>query len=44
MTSPDASGTAAGSGVRFLDNRRVYSRLLIRGAGLLMVTLSIHRF
>jgi uncharacterized membrane protein YjgN (DUF898 family) len=44
----DAGGTTAGSeqalGVRFLGQRRAYWRLLVRGAGLLMVTLGIYRF
>lgn len=42
--SVGVSGTAAGSGVRFLGQRRSYWRLLIRGAALLMVTLGIYRF
>jgi uncharacterized membrane protein YjgN (DUF898 family) len=42
MVSLD-SQTVTG-GVRFLGNRRVYWRLLIRGALLLMVTLGIYRF
>jgi uncharacterized membrane protein YjgN (DUF898 family) len=42
MTSLDA-GTKVG-GVRFLGNARAYWRLLMRGAGLLMVTLGIYRF
>ncbi len=44
MTNIEESGTAAGGGVRFLGARRAYWRLLIRGAGLLMVTLGIYRF
>jgi len=43
MTSLDP-GTAASGGVRFLGNARVYWRLLMRGAALLMVTLGIYRF
>jgi uncharacterized membrane protein YjgN (DUF898 family) len=43
MTSVD-NATAAIGGVKFLGNRRVYWRLLIRGAALLMVTLGIYRF
>jgi uncharacterized membrane protein YjgN (DUF898 family) len=47
--SIEASGTAAGGGirpldVRFLGERRSYWRLLVRGALLLMVTLGIYRF
>jgi uncharacterized membrane protein YjgN (DUF898 family) len=44
MTSHDANGTAASGGVRFLGSARAYWRLLVRGAGLLMVTLGIYRF
>jgi uncharacterized membrane protein YjgN (DUF898 family) len=44
MTSFDAGGIAAGGGARFLGQRRVYWRLLIRGAVLLMITLGIYRF
>ncbi|MSO67367.1 MAG: DUF898 family protein [Pseudolabrys sp.] len=43
MASLD-SETAASGGVKFLGNRRAYWRLLMRGAGLLMVTLGIYRF
>ncbi|MEP7031149.1 MAG: DUF898 family protein [Pseudolabrys sp.] len=42
MTNVD-TGPASG-GIRFLGNRRVYWRLLGRGALLLMVTLGIYRF
>jgi uncharacterized membrane protein YjgN (DUF898 family) len=41
MSSPDS---VAPGGVKFLGDRRDYWRLLIRGAGLLMVTLGIYRF
>jgi uncharacterized membrane protein YjgN (DUF898 family) len=44
MTSLDAGGIATGGGVRFLGERRVYWRLLIRGAVLLLFTLGIYRF
>jgi uncharacterized membrane protein YjgN (DUF898 family) len=40
----DAGDTTAAGGVRFLGRRRVYWRLLVRGAGLLVVTLGIYRF
>jgi uncharacterized membrane protein YjgN (DUF898 family) len=39
----DAGDTTAGR-VRFLGQRRAYWRLLVRGAGLLIVTLGIYRF
>ncbi len=42
--SLDTGGIATGGGVRFLGQRRVYWRLLIRGGVLLMVTLGIYRF
>lgn len=42
MTSPDI--TASAGGVRFLGDRKAYWRLLVRGAGLLMLTLGIYRF
>lgn len=48
MTTPEITGPAATAappgGVRFLGDRGAYWRLLIRGAGLLMVTLGIYRF
>jgi uncharacterized membrane protein YjgN (DUF898 family) len=40
----DAGDTTATGGVRFLGQRRAYWRLLVRGAGLLVVTLGIYRF
>src|ERR1700749_637639 len=40
----DAGDTTAAGGVRFLGQRRAYWRLLMRGAGLLIVTLGIYRF
>src|ERR1700759_2392624 len=40
----DAGDTTAAGGVRFLGERRAYWRLLMRGAGLLIVTLGIYRF
>lgn len=40
----EASETASPTGVRFLGARKVYWRLLSRGAVLLMVTLGIYRF
>ncbi|HET7165048.1 MAG TPA: DUF898 family protein [Pseudolabrys sp.] len=43
MTSLDV-GIATSGGVRFLGQRRLYWRLLIRGAVLLMITLGIYRF
>jgi uncharacterized membrane protein YjgN (DUF898 family) len=43
MSSLEA-GPAQGGSVRFLGHRRVYWRLLARGALLLMVTLGIYRF
>ena len=39
----DAGDTTATGGVRFLGQRRTYWRLLVRGAGLLVVTLGIYR-
>ncbi len=44
MTSLEASGPAPIGGVKFLGDRRVYWRLLVRGAFLLIVTLGIYRF
>src|ERR1700749_5057959 len=40
----DAGDTTAAGGVRFLGQRRAYWRLLMRGAGLLIVTLGTYRF
>ncbi len=44
VLEPIGTATARPSSVRFLGDRRAYWRLLIRGAGLLMVTLGIYRF
>lgn len=44
MTNLDAGGIATSGGVRFLGQRQIYWRLLIRGAALLFVTLGIYRF
>src|ERR1051325_12065805 len=45
MTTADALMPTVPEGVvRFLGDRRAYSRLLVRGAALLMVTLGIYRF
>ncbi len=44
MTSLEQGAPASGGGARFLGAHRVYLRLLVRGAALLMVTLGIYRF
>jgi uncharacterized membrane protein YjgN (DUF898 family) len=43
MTGATAGGVRTG-GVRFLGRRRVYARLLARGAALLMLSLGLYRF